>query len=85
MKAKNGNEDAIFVLGVFGDPDSPGSPCTSGPFGLGDAEDAPKLQEFLDSFGEKGQFCSVCSDDYTPCFVEAVSGIDTTCEQLITE
>ena len=86
VQAKGGNEDGIFVLGVFGDPEEPDTPCgKGGAFGGGNAQHAPKLQQFLDSFGEKGHFCSVCSYDYSECFYEAVAGIDTTCEEYITE
>ena len=83
VAAKGGQEDGIFVLGIFGDPDKPNSVCDN-VFG-GPADAAPLLDEFLESFGEQGHFCSVCTEDYTACFQAAVDGIDTTCDQYVTE
>ena len=83
VAAKGGQEDGIFVLGIFGDPDKPNSLCDN-VFG-GPADAAPLLDKFLASFGEQGHFCSVCTEDYTACFQAAVDGIDTTCDQYVTE
>ena len=84
LDAKGGNEDAVVVLGVFGDGDLPTGICE--PFGMGGqvgAAIAPLQREFVDSFNERGFFCSVCADEYAPCFSDAVSVIDSACDDFI--
>jgi hypothetical protein len=84
VEAKDGNEDAIVVLGLFGDNDMTDGICM--PYepssGTG-AEASPLMREFLEWFGDQGHYCSVCLEDYTECFLEAVSTIDTTCDELV--
>lgn len=77
---KNGNEEAVVVLGVFGDNDRPDGTCPPG--GLMDTEGADpgyRLREFVESF-RYGVVGSVCAPDYAPFFTEAVSVIDGACD-----
>jgi hypothetical protein len=88
VAAKNGNDEAIVMLGLFGDcdiggacpginydPDDPVTPYTG-------AEPAPRLRAFTESF-EHGVVGSVCAAEYTQFFLDAVSVIDTTCEEFV--
>ncbi len=86
VDAKGGNERAIVVLGVFGDNDQPNPICDE-PDGNGNgAEPAPRLREFLELFPQdRRHFCSVCLDNYTDCFLESVSIIETACDNIIIE
>ncbi|MCA9705258.1 MAG: hypothetical protein KDK70_05355 [Myxococcales bacterium] len=84
IAAKNGDENAIVVLGLFGDNDLPGGICQDLTDMSSDgAEAAPRLRQFVDSFGDKGFFGSVCAASYDPFFQEAVALIDTTCDEFI--
>ena len=68
IDAKNGDDQSIVVLGLFG--------------GGGCAEDSPRLTSFLDSWGDKGFYGSICSNDYDAFFQQAVDIIDTTCDEF---
>jgi hypothetical protein len=84
VAAKGGNEDALVVLGLFGDTDQPDAVCE--PFdgeGEDGAEAGPRLREFTTSFGERGVLGSVCEEDYNPFFTEAVAIIDTACDEFV--
>ncbi|MEM9458275.1 MAG: hypothetical protein AAGF11_29130 [Myxococcota bacterium] len=84
IAAKNGNEDAIVVLGLFGDNDLPVGICEDMSEDDNDgAEAAPRLREFVDSFGDKGFYGSVCAPSYDSFFQDAVALIDVTCEEFI--
>ena len=83
VAAKNGDENAIVVLGLFGDNDQPGAICQALGSGTDGAEPSPRLREFVDSFGPKGFFGSVCAPSYDEFFQEAVGLIDTTCDEFI--
>jgi hypothetical protein len=76
IDAKNGDEQAIVVLGLFGDDDLPNPICNGG------AETSPRLRQFLDSWGDKGVFGSICATDYDSFFQTAVDIIDTTCTEF---
>lgn len=78
VDAKNGNEEAVVMLGIVGDPDVAGGVCANG----GDADPAPILRGFAESF-TYGQWGSVCAADYTPFFVDAVSVIDAACDDFV--
>jgi hypothetical protein len=86
IDAKGGVEEAVVVLGLFGDNDLPNGYCNdyNSTAGTG-AEPAPLLREFIGSFGERGHFCSVCLDNYSNCFLGAVDVIDTTCGEYVVE
>jgi len=80
---KNGNQNAIVVLGVFGDSDRAGSVCPAG--GLVDdlgAEPGYRLREFVERFNY-GVAGSVCAPDYAPLLTEAVAVIDTACDEFV--
>ncbi len=84
VDAKNGDESAVVVLGLFGDNDLPDGICEDLAGGSDDgAEAAPRLRQFVESFGDKGFFGSVCAPSYDPFFQEAVALIDTTCEEFL--
>jgi hypothetical protein len=75
VAAKQGKETSIVVLGLIGDPDQPNPVCTN------QAQAAPRLRQFAESF-TYGSWGSVCSPDYAPFFDAAVSVIDTACDQF---
>lgn len=88
VSAKGGNEDAIVVLGLFGDQDAPdGGICQDlslPPLGNGEgAEPSPRLRAFVNSFGDQGFSGSVCAPSYADFFQQAVDIIDTTCDDFI--
>lgn len=76
IDAKNGDEQAVVVLGLFGDDDLPNAICGGG------AEVSPRLRQFVDSWGDKGVFGSICASDYDDFFQSAVDIIDTTCDEF---
>ena len=77
VAAKGGNEDAVVFLGLLSDVDVDGGQCpdTEPPI----AAPAPRLRELAESFS-RGQWGSVCADDYGPFFAQAIAVIDTACE-----
>ena len=80
VAAKGGDENAVVVLGVFGDNDLPGGICQDSFLDAG-ASAAPKLRQFMGLWDQShAHYCSVCLPDYTSCFLDAVSIIDTTCD-----
>jgi hypothetical protein len=84
IAAKNGNADAVVVLGLFGDTDQPGAIC--GPFmDESGAEPGVRLRAFTESFGNRGVVGSVCAADYAPFFQEAVAVIDLACDEFVPE
>jgi hypothetical protein len=80
LAAKKGNPDAIVVLGLVGDNNIDGG-LRGGPCSRLDADGAPRLQQFVDSFS--GMLGSVCAPDYTPFFQTAVGSIDSACEDFV--
>jgi hypothetical protein len=76
VAAKKGAEQNIVVLGLIGDPDQPNPVCA-----MDQAEASPRLRMFAESFTH-GTWGSICSPDYAPFFDQAVSVIDTACEQF---
>jgi hypothetical protein len=83
LAIKNGNETAVVVLGLVGDTGLPGAVCPpdSMPGSTG-GEYSPRLIEFVESFGTRGLWGSVCSPDYGPFFEQAVALIDTACDEF---
>lgn len=79
---KGGQEEAVAVLGLFGDNDLPDGTCAPLDDGVVGAEPSPRLRQFVDAFGDRGFFGSVCADDYGQFFADAVSVIDTTCDEF---
>ena len=83
VDAKGGNEQAVVVLGLFGDNDMPDGICTplSHDFATG-AEAAPRLREFVGMWGDRGHIGSICATDYSPFFSSAVDSIGIACESV---
>lgn len=80
---KNGDENAIVMLGVVGDTDLPGALCPEPTQGNPEgAQGAPDLREFAEAF-PFGQWVSVCEPDYSPFFAEAVGVIDIACDEFV--
>ncbi|HWB78472.1 MAG TPA: hypothetical protein VG755_26080 [Nannocystaceae bacterium] len=84
VAAKLGNEEAIVVLGLFGDTDQPDALCQplDGEGTVG-AQAGVRLRELTQSFGDHGVIGSVCAADYNPFFTEAVAIIDTACDEFV--
>jgi hypothetical protein len=84
VAAKQGDEQAVVVLGLFGDNDQPDGICDplSHDFATG-AEPAPRLREFVGLWGERGHIGSICAGDYLPFFTSAVDSIGTACDEFV--
>ncbi|MEM6991490.1 MAG: hypothetical protein AAF721_13360 [Myxococcota bacterium] len=86
LTAKDGNEDAIVVLGLLGDCDVGGCPGMAlDPFGgaaLTGAEPAPRLRAFVESFAF-GTVGPVCAPDYAPFFASSVNVIESACSDFV--
>jgi hypothetical protein len=84
IDAKLGVPNSVVVLGLIGDTGQPSAVCPpSDPLGGGDdAEDAPRIREFVQKFGSQGIVGSVCEPDYNPFFQQAVSVIDLACDEF---
>ncbi len=84
VAAKGGNEEAIVVLSLVGDCDvggmCPGIELVGN--GYTGAEPAPRLRAFTESFGY-GSVGPVCAPDYAPFFEQAVSVIETACDEFV--
>jgi len=84
IAAKNGDENAVVVLGLFGDGDTVDPICTSfDSQGGNGAEPSPRLREFTQSWGNRGIAGSICAPSYDQFFEQAVAVIDTTCEEFV--
>ncbi|MCH9683891.1 MAG: hypothetical protein K0V04_20835 [Deltaproteobacteria bacterium] len=89
VAAKSGDQDAVVVLSLIGDCDVGGN-CPGieledplDPLGpVSGAEPAPRLREFTQSFGF-GSVGPVCADDYAPFFEQAVSVIESACDDFV--
>lgn len=80
---KGYDPDALVVLGLLGDTDEPGGICEPYDDGTGDgAQQATRLRQFVQNFGDKGLLGSVCAPSYNTFFEEAVALIDTTCDDF---
>lgn len=75
VAAKNGNPEAVVMLGILGDSDQPGGLCTGG-------EAAPNLRQFVGSFTHSS-FASICEPDFGSFLAEAVSVVDVSCEDFV--
>jgi hypothetical protein len=83
LALKNGNETAVVVLGLLGDTTLPMAVCPPDSVpGSNGGEYSPRLIEFVDSFGARGLWGSVCEPDYAPFFEQAVGLIDFACEEF---
>jgi hypothetical protein len=82
IAAKGNDPDSIVMLGVFPDGDLPNATCPPATEG-GEYVVSERLVEFVGSFGENGFRGSICATDYAPFFLQAVSTIDTVCDNFI--
>lgn len=82
LDAKHNDPKALVVLGLVGD-NNLDQGLRGGPCSFFEAGGAPALQSFAQSFGERGLLASVCAEDYSPFFEEAVSTIDTACDEFV--
>jgi len=83
VDAKNGDETAVVVLGLFGDGDLAVSQCDDfSELSNNGAEPSPRLREFVESWGDRGLRGSVCAPNYGPFFEGAVGLIDNTCDNF---
>lgn len=83
LDAKGGNETAAVVLGLIGDTDTPDGLCEPlDDGGVDGAEASPRLREFVQAFGSRGFVGSVCAPSYDAFFSEAVSVVDTACDEF---
>ncbi len=90
VDAKNGDEGAVVMLGLLGDPDvAMGSWCPplvadgdGEKTGIEGAEETPRLRQFSDSF-PNGMWAGICEPNYAPFFDQAVSVIDTACKEFV--
>ncbi len=83
VDAKLGDEQAVVVLALVGDPDVPSPTCTPGGGAqVNGAEPAAQLRQFAESFAH-GSWGSVCAPDYTPFFQQAVGVIDSACDDFV--
>lgn len=76
VAAKKGDASGIVMLGLINDLDQQNPVCPP------ESQDAVRLRTFIDMF-ENGFRGSVCELDYGQFFEEAVSIIDTTCDDYI--
>lgn len=84
VAAKGGEEEAIVVLSLVGDCDVGGDCPGIALVGSGytGAEPAPRLRAFTESF-VYGSVGPVCAPDYAPFFEQAVSVIETACDEFV--
>lgn len=83
LARKGGNETAVVVLGLLGDTSLADAVCPPDSVpGSNGGEYSPQLIEFVEAFGDRGLWGSVCAPDYGPFFDEAVALIDTACEEF---
>jgi hypothetical protein len=83
---KGGNQTAVVVLGLLGDTGLPGAVCPPDSVpGSNGGEYSPRLIEFVESFGARGLWGSVCAPDYSDLFAQAVGVIETACDEFTPE
>jgi hypothetical protein len=81
LEQKGGEQDALVVLGLLG-----GASLLDSSSNLGcrfsSLGEAPQLREFVAGL-EHGALASVCSDDYSPFFEQAVQSIGRACTDFV--
>ncbi len=91
VDAKYGNEEAVVMLGLLGDPDvaTGGTWCPplvldedGENYGVEGAEETHRLRQLSESFTH-GMWAGICEPNYAPFFDRAVSVIDTACEAFV--
>ena len=83
LALKGGDKDSIVMVGIYGDVGEPGGICKelTGGGGTDGAERSPRLKEFVGKFGDLGVSGTVCAEDYSKTFNEAISKISTACSK----
>jgi hypothetical protein len=81
VRVKGGNEAAVVMLGLIADNHIPGG-LPGGPCDEFSGSPSPRLESFVRSF-ELGAIGSVCAPDYSVFFADAVSTIDTACDEFV--
>ena len=74
----------VVVVGFYGDTDQASALCK--PLNESTnkgAQAGVRLREFVSLFGDRGLSASVCQADYGPTFMQALSIIDTACEDWL--
>lgn len=80
---KGGNEEAIVALALVGDSDQPNGICAPlDQTTYEGAEPAPRIREFIDLFGTRGDVASVCAPSYADFFMQTIETIDQACEDF---
>jgi len=82
LGVKNGDEKAVVMLALVGDPDLPNATCQADAQGYVGAEASPRLRELAESF-PFGRWGSICAANYAPFFEQAVGVIDDACEEFV--
>ncbi|HTV17389.1 MAG TPA: hypothetical protein VMG12_01920 [Polyangiaceae bacterium] len=78
INAKGGSENSIVFLGLIGgDGNAAQSPACL----ASEVDAAPRLHQFIQAF-PFGTTGDICAADYAPFFAEAVSVIDTACDDF---
>ena len=80
IAAKNGDADAVVMLGLIGDGEQPNAVCEGED--NGDGQFAPRLSEFVTTF-PRHVLGSVCEPNYATFFEQAVDLIKDTCEVYV--
>jgi hypothetical protein len=81
LRVKGGNEASLVMLGLIADNHIPGG-LPGGPCDEFSGSASPRLESFVRSF-EFGAIGSVCAPDYSGFFADAVSSIDTACDEFV--
>lgn len=76
LSAKSGDGSGIVMIGLLSDSDQPSPQCAAS------AGSAPRLGEFIGGF-ENSYRGSVCAANYAQVLADAVSIIDTACEEYV--
>ncbi len=88
---KNGDETAVVILGLLGNPDLVTGTSWCPPLlldedgektGIEGAEETHRLRQFSESF-PNGMWAGICEPNYAPFFDQAVSVIDTACKEFV--
>lgn len=82
VEAKHGDDEAVVLLSLVGDSDRPDGLCEPylHPDGTG-AEPGLRIRELTESF-PFGSWASVCQDDYSEFFNDAIADIDRACSEF---
>ena len=84
LALKQQNETAIVVLGLLGDTGLPGAVCPPDSVpGSNGGEYSPRLIEYVESWGTRGLWGSVCEPNYASFFDQAVGLIDMACDEFV--